>query len=65
MVVAESGEPRVSVGQSESRKFENRPRLRAIVASHQHGDYWQAFGAVAGATVVTGGPSISTSHRDC
>ena len=28
----------------------DRPRLRAIVTTHQHGDHWQALGAVAGAT---------------
>ncbi|MBP2473317.1 glyoxylase-like metal-dependent hydrolase (beta-lactamase superfamily II) [Crossiella equi] len=28
----------------------NRPRLRTIVTTHQHGDHWQALGAVAGAT---------------
>lgn len=27
-----------------------RPRLRIIVTTHQHGDHWQALGAVAGAT---------------
>ena len=26
-----------------------RPRLRTIVTTHQHGDHWQALGAVAGA----------------
>lgn len=29
---------------------EQRPRLRTIVTTHQHGDHWQALGAVAGAT---------------
>jgi glyoxylase-like metal-dependent hydrolase (beta-lactamase superfamily II) len=29
---------------------ERRPRLRTIVTTHQHGDHWQALGAVAGAT---------------
>ena len=28
----------------------NRPRLRTIVTTHQHGDHWQALGAIAGAT---------------
>ncbi|MGW0522513.1 MBL fold metallo-hydrolase [Crossiella sp. NPDC003009] len=28
----------------------NRPRLRAVVTTHQHPDHWQALGAVAGAT---------------
>ena len=28
---------------------ENRPTLRTIVTTHQHGDHWQALGAVAGA----------------
>jgi glyoxylase-like metal-dependent hydrolase (beta-lactamase superfamily II) len=27
-----------------------RPRLRTIVTTHQHGDHWQALGAVAGST---------------
>jgi glyoxylase-like metal-dependent hydrolase (beta-lactamase superfamily II) len=27
----------------------NRPTLRTIVTTHQHGDHWQALGAVAGA----------------
>jgi glyoxylase-like metal-dependent hydrolase (beta-lactamase superfamily II) len=27
----------------------DRPRLRAIVTTHQHADHWQALGAVAGA----------------
>lgn len=28
---------------------EDRPTLRTIVTTHQHGDHWQALGAVAGA----------------
>jgi glyoxylase-like metal-dependent hydrolase (beta-lactamase superfamily II) len=28
----------------------DRPRLRTIVTTHQHGDHWQALGAVAGST---------------
>ncbi|MEU6130482.1 MBL fold metallo-hydrolase [Saccharopolyspora sp. NPDC047091] len=29
---------------------DDRPRLRTIVTTHQHGDHWQALGAVAGQT---------------
>lgn len=29
---------------------QTRPRLRTIVTTHQHGDHWQALGAVAGST---------------
>lgn len=29
---------------------ENRPRLRTIVTTHQHGDHWQALAAIAGST---------------
>ena len=29
---------------------QSRPRLRTIVTTHQHGDHWQALGAIAGAT---------------
>ncbi|MFD9740450.1 MBL fold metallo-hydrolase [Umezawaea sp. NPDC059074] len=28
---------------------QDRPRLKTIVTTHQHGDHWQALGAVAGA----------------
>ncbi|PRY42225.1 MBL fold metallo-hydrolase [Umezawaea tangerina] len=28
---------------------QERPRLKTIVTTHQHGDHWQALGAVAGA----------------
>ena len=29
---------------------DQRPRLRTIVTTHQHGDHWQALGSVAGQT---------------